>query len=254
MHTEEEFTQLEQEERQLTDEAIAIILLILATVKGNLKKELRNFYSKYGKDGVVTYAEARKWISEQEHSRRLTALLIYLSGEFEGASSDIKITFEAMLKSVINKEVEFFDVEIDNCDKLIETKWGNDDSNWLSRIDEDIALWIVCIANDLKRAMLQHKPLDSVLKQLDKRFKSIESIVTTLGLSESTAVGSLARRKIFGELGITKYQFYTKPDERRCETCGAMHGLVFPISAYEVGVTASPIHPRCRCWEVPIKD
>lgn len=254
MYTEEQFTQLEQEERELTDETILLLLLILANVKGNLKKELRNFYSKYGKDGVVTYSEARKWVNEQDHRRRLTALILYISGEFNGALSDIKTTFEAMLKSVINKETEFFGVEIDDWDNITEAKWGSDESNWLDRIDEDIALWVAYIASDLKRSILQRQSIEFVLSQVDKRFKIIESVVTTLGLSESTAIGSLTRRKIFGELGITKYQFYTKPDERRCETCGAMHGLVFPISAYEVGVTASPLHPRCRCWEVPIWD
>ena len=101
---------------------------------------------------------------------------------------------------------------------------------------------------------LETVDVTAVLNLLDKRFDSIESIIQTLGLTESTAVGSLARRKIFAELGIAKYRFYTRPDERRCETCGSMHGLIFPISAYEVGVTASPIHPRCRCWEVPIMD
>ena len=82
----------------------------------------------------------------------------------------------------------------------------------------------------------------------------MNSILNKLALTESTAVGSIARREIFKELGIKKYQFFTKPDERRCETCGAMHGLIFPISAYEIGVTASPLHPHCRCWEVPITD
>jgi SPP1 gp7 family putative phage head morphogenesis protein len=110
------------------------------------------------------------------------------------------------------------------------------------------------IANDIKRAIHQGKTIDQVLTQLDKRFKSINSILETLGISESTAVGSLSRQEIFKELGINKYQFYAKVDERTCETCGSMHGLVFPISAFEVGVTASPIHPRCRCWEVPILE
>lgn len=253
MYTEEELTRLEQEERELTDESIAVLLLILATVKGNLETELRNFYSKYGKDGVVTYAEARKWISQQDHQRRLTALTILLSGAFASAFIDVKTEFEKMLKLVIGKETGFFNVKIDD-EFILKMIWGADDSNWLKRLEDDFELWQVYIANDWKRAMLQGKNLDEVLKLLDKRFTSINSVVKTLGLTESTAVGSLARRKIFTELGITKYQFYTKPDERRCETCGAMHGLVFPISAYEVGVTASPLHPRCRCWEVPIVD
>lgn len=253
MYTEQQFINLEQEERELTDEAIAIILLLLANTKGNLENELRNFYSKYGKDGVVTYAEARKWISEQNHQRRLTALTLYLSGEFISTLGKVKTELEKMLKSVIGKETGFFDVEID-IDAILKTPWGADKSTWLKRLENDVDLWTVRIASDWKRSLLRGESLDDVLKRLNKRFDSISAIANKLGLTESTAIGSIARQKIFRELGVTEYQFYTKPDERRCETCGAMHGLVFPMSAYEVGETASPIHPHCRCWEVPILD
>jgi len=253
MYTDEQFEQLEQEERSVTDESIAIMLLILTNTKGNLEKELRTFYQKYGKDGVVTYAEARKWVGERDHQRRLTALTLFLGGEFIATLSDLKTEFERMLKSVIGKETGFFDVEID-MDAILKMSWGADDLTWLKRLEADVDLWNAHIMRDWKRSMLQGQHLDDVLDLLNKRFKSIESVINTLGLTESTAIGSLARQKIFKELGITKYQFYTKPDERRCETCGAMHGLIFPISAYEVGVTASPMHPRCRCWEVPIVE
>lgn len=253
MWTEEQFIELEQEERIITDEGIIAMILLLGIVKGNLENELRTFYQKYGKDGVVTYAEARKWVSEQDHTKRLTALLLYMSNEFQSILPDLTTEFEKMLKSVVQKETGFFDVEVDDT-KLLDKKWGNDDSIWLKRLEDDIELWIAYVASDWKRSILQRKTLDDVLKKLDKRFNSIESLITTLGLSESTAIGSIARQRIFKELGITKYQFYTKADERTCETCGAMHGLVFPMSAYEVGVTASPVHPRCRCWEVPILE
>ena len=235
------------------DEATLAILLILANTKGNIEKELRDFYSKYGRDGVVTYNEARKWISERDHQRRLTALLAFLTLQLDSALNSIKKEFEKMLKLVIGKETGFFDVEID-MDAVLAMVWGADELNWLKRLENDVDLWKVYIANDWKRSMLQRKQLDEVLKLLDKRFTSIDSIIQTLGLTESTAIGSLARRKIFAELGITKYQFYTKPDERRCETCGAMHGLVFPISAYEVGSTAPPIHPNCRCFTIGVME
>lgn len=253
MFTEEQFIQLEQEERTLTDEAIMVMLLILANTKGNLERELREFYQKYGRDGVVTYAEARKWVSQQDHQRRLTALTLYTSMEFTSALSKLKTELEKMLKSVIGKETGFFNVEI-GVDALLDKAWGENMATWLDRLEADIDLWNVRITGDWKKAFLRGDTLDDVLLKLTKRFDTIESIVESLGLSESTAIGSLARQEIFKELGITKYQFFTKPDEQRCETCGSMHGLVFPISAYEVGVTASPIHPRCRCWEVPIFD
>lgn len=253
MWTEEQFIALELEERDLTDEAILAILLILATTRGNLEKELRAFYQKYGKDGVITYAEARKWVSTRDHRRRLTALTTYAGLEFMSALDKIKIEFEKFLKSVIGKETGFFDVEID-WEAILQMPWGEDYSTWLQRLEDDVDLWNVRIANDWQRSFLQRKNLDDVLKLLDKRFDSIESVVRKLGLTESTAIGSLARQKIFKELGVSKYEFYTKADERTCEVCGSMHGLIFPMSAYEVGVTASPLHPHCRCWEVPIMD
>ena len=253
MFTEEQFIELEQEERTLTDEAILLMILLMGTTKGNIEKELRNFYQKYGKDGVVTYHEARKWVSEQDHRRRLTVLNLYLTGEFLSAFGKLKTEFEKMLKSVIGKETGFFNVEVD-IESFLKMKWGEDFSTWLKRLEADVDLWNVRIGIDIKRAILQQKSIDDVLDILNGRFDSINSIIKKLGLTESTAIGSLARQKIFQELGITKYQFYTKADERRCETCGAMHGLIFPISAYEVGSTASPIHPHCRCWEVPILE
>lgn len=251
MYTDEQFEKLEQEERELTDEAIAIMLLIMASLKGNIEKELRDFYQRYGKDGVVTYAEARKWISQQDHQRRLTALMLYLSGEFISTLSDIEAHFRDFLINVIGKESTFFGIEV-SVDDILSRKWGLDDLSWLERLEADVDLWKLTIAKDIKQALHKGATLHDVLDQLDDRFKSIEYVLKKLGLTESTAVGSLSRQDIFKELGITKYRFYTKPDERRCETCGAMHGLVFPISAFEVGVTASPMHPHCRCWEVPI--
>lgn len=253
MYSDEQFEQLEQEERVITDEAIAAMLLILATTRGNLEKELRSFYQKYGKDGVITYAEARKWVSERDHRRRLTVLSMFLTGEFATALLGMEAHFRKFLTEVIAKEELFFGVSVD-VEKLLTRTWGIDDLYWLERLEADVNLWNKYILSDLKRAMHQGKSIDEVLSQLDDRFKSIDKVLKKLGLTESTAVGSMSRKDILRELGVEKYQFFTKPDERRCEVCGAMHGLIFPLSAFEVGVTASPLHPHCRCWEVPVWD
>lgn len=251
MHTEEDYIVLEQEERAITDEAILLMLLVLAGIKGDIEKELRAFYQQYGRDGVVTYSEARKWISQQDHQRRLTVLTLFVSGAFASALGDIETHFRRFLTDVVGKESTFFGVTLD-VEKLLSRKWGADDLYWLQRLEADIDLWKVYVNNDIKRSMLQQKNIEDVIKLLEKRFNNINGVMERLGLTESTAVGSMSRRDAFSQLGITKYQFYTNPDEQRCETCGSMHGIIFPISAYEVGVTASPIHPRCRCWEVPI--
>lgn len=251
MYTDEQFEQLEQEERNLTDEAIALMILVLASTKTNLERELRSFYQKYGKDGVISYSDVRKWVSEKDHRRRLSVLLLLVSGEFNSALSNINPQFKSFLGEVISKESGFFDVELD-VDDVLSKAWGTDDTTWLERLENDVVLWNAYISNDLKRSFLRREHIDKVIERLDKRFDSIESILKKLAYTESTAVGSLARREIFKELGVTKYRYYAREDERTCEVCGSMHGLTFPMTAYEVGVTASPMHPFCRCYEIPI--
>lgn len=253
MYTEEQFDKLEQDERLLTDLAIATMLMSLTTTKLRLEKELRDFYQRYGKDGVVTYSEVRKLVSEQDHRKRLAVLLLFISDEFDALLESISPQFKTMLEDVVDKEATFFDVDLDAYD-FTEEDWGADESTWLERLADDVAIWSVYIATDLKQAFSQRRHIDDVLKRLDKRFESMGYVLDKLGLTESTAIGSMARRRAFKELGIDKYQFYTRADERTCEVCGSMHGLIFPMSAYEVGVTASPLHPRCRCWEIPIWD
>ncbi len=251
MYNDEEFTQLEQEERTLTDEAIAVLILLLSGIHSALEKELRSFYQKYGTDGVVTYLQSRKWVSNSDHRKRINALNSFMVNRFNEVVPELEDAFETMVKGVIAKECGFFDIDLDD---NLSLEWGEDADDWLGRLVDDIELWKMRLQRDWKRALVQKKHIDEVLKDLEERFDSIYSVITTLALTESTAVGSLARKEIFKQLGVNKYRYYAKVDERTCEVCGSMHGLTFPMSAYEVGVTASPMHPRCRCWEVPIWD
>lgn len=253
MYTDEQLEQLEQEEHSLAEEAVAALFLSLSLTHSELEKELRDFYSKYGKDGVVTYQEARKWVSQDDSRKRMVVLLLLIRNKFEDLLDELAEPFRDALMGVLAKETSFFDVELDKNDLLL-TEWGVDELNWLDRLEEDVELWLYNVSKDVKQSLVKHDSIDDVLSDLNKRFTSMEHIIKRLVFTESTAMGSMARRQIFKELGIKKYRFYAREDERTCEHCGALHGLTFPMTAYEVGVTASPIHAHCRCWEVPITD
>ena len=101
MYTEEQFIELEQEERTLTTEATLFMLYLLAETKSEIEKELRSFYQKYGKDGVVTLQQARKWVSDKDHRRRITALLLILTDEFDKLHSKMNPEFNDFLTKVI---------------------------------------------------------------------------------------------------------------------------------------------------------
>ena len=89
IYTDEQLEQLEQDERIITEEAIVAMIFILNGLKDNLKQELRSFYQEYGKDGVVTYAEARKWVSKQDHRKRINVLYGVLGYGFAKALDDV---------------------------------------------------------------------------------------------------------------------------------------------------------------------
>ena len=52
----------------------------------------------------------------------------------------------------------------------------------------------------------------------------------------------------FKDSGVKKVKWYTVPDERRCDTCGELHGKVFSIDK----VPPKP-HWRCRCYLIPVR-
>ncbi len=253
MYTDEELVQLEEEEHSHAVETFALILLMLSEISSDLEKEYNSFYQKYGKDGVVTYNEARKWVSEKDHRRRITVMFLLIASLFDNAFIDFENNFRNHLMHIIETEAKYFGVDLD-IDDILNTPWGVDELTWMDRLYAYQDKWIATISNDFKTLLHKRSSLDDVLDELAERFESMEKLLWKLYVTETTAIGSLARREIFKELGIKKYRFYTREDERTCEHCGSLHGLTFPISAFEIGVTASPIHPYCRCFEIPIID
>lgn len=253
MWTDEQFDELEQEEHSLTEEAIIAMLLLLTSVRIDIEKELRIFYQQYGKDRVVTWNDVRKWTIGKNRKRRMTVLFLFLADRFDLLHSKLNPKFDVALTKVVGKEFDFFNVDLD-VEDVLNTSWGVDNSTWFTRLSDDVELWKTTIGNDLKQSFIRKDNIDEVLEQMNKRFMSMERIIKRLALTESTAVGSIARKQIFKELGIKKYRFYAREDEPTCEHCGSLHGLIFPMTAYEVGVTASPIHAHCRCYEIPIME
>lgn len=252
MATDTEFEKLEELERKLTLEELSVMLQLLSNTKVNIKKEVIAFYNEYGQDGIITYAEAQKWVGKSDHRRRIVALLVFLCNEFRKLEKPLEVKFQDLETKIFKMEFDFF--SLDTPEGFTRLIWGLDALTWKDRLHNNIEKWWKTIGLDIKHAIMRGDNLEKVLTQLDKRFNSIEKALNKLGLNESGANSMLAKQKIFDLLGIKSYRYYTIPDERRCEQCGELHGRVFPMTAYEVGLTAPPIHPRCRCITIPILE
>lgn len=252
MYTEKEIVELTEEEQELTEEELLVLLAALNATLQDLEKELRNFYQEFGKDGVVTYSEVKKWVSDKKHVTRLLFLNQTISDVFERGFDVFEDSFATHLRAIVKKECKFFNVDID-IDEVLNTLWGVDESNWLQRLNAHRSKWNIVINNDLKLSFLKRDSIGNVLTQTIERGESMETILKRLWRTESSAISSIARKNIFEKLGIKKYQFI-HVDGCVCERCSDMHNRIFPIAEYIVGVTANPLHPNCNDITVPITE
>ena len=252
MYTEEQIKKLGVEEDELTEEELVVLLLALRYTMSSLEKELRAFYQEYGRDGVVTYADVKKWVSSKNHTKRLFFLNQTVSGLFELAFDEFTESFVTHLEKIVAMESEFFGVKLDVAE-ILDTVWGVDESNWLQRLIAHRDKWTTVINNDLKVSFLKQDKIIDVIAQATKRGDSIETILRRLWRTESNAVSSICRQKAYEQLGIKKYRFIHK-DGCSCEKCSEMHNRVFPVSEYEVGVTANPLHPNCGDDTMPVVE
>lgn len=252
MYTEEEIMRLEEEEHSLSEEELLFLLAALHTTLDEIQKELQLFYQKYGKDGVVTYSEVKKWVSSTNHTKRLFFLNTTISNIVEAGFDNFEKSFVSHLEDIIAKEAQYFNVDIDE-DEILNALWGADGSNWSQRLLAHRTKWTAQINIDLKLSFLKRDSVSDVIRQMVKRGESMEKILTRLWRTESNAISSLSRQRIYETLGIKKYRF-VHIDGCHCEVCSDMDNRVFPVSEYEVGVTANPLHPNCRDITVPIQN
>lgn len=251
-----DYEEFEEKQNRLTQKAILAALALLSACHKDIAKELSDFYRRYGKDGVVTYQEARKWVGGSDHRKRMLVIFLSIGTILGDMFAGLYDVMDKHFRRLVKDEFKLHGVELSDelLDKIMAAKWANEygESYWLPRLNAYEERWRLILCKDLKTAFYTLNDIDDVLDDYNIRFRSMENLLKSLITTEATAIGSIARRDIFKQQGVKKYQFYTRADERVCPTCGDLHGTIFPISAYEVGVTASPVHPRCRCWEVPI--
>ena len=253
MWTEKQLEVLEEMQHEMSEEQFAAILLILMTCKEDIKNQILSFYEKYGVDGVVTYADSRKIVSPSNKRLRIAVLHDAIDDIFDSYFLDIESAFKESLIDIIQSEIDFFETDID-VDEILRFKWGADKLNWQTRLWDHRDKWSGLVKRDLKLAFLRGDDITDVIGALTDRFESAEKALKSLYVTEFNAIESEARRVIFKTIGVKMYQYYATLDERTCPTCGELHGSVFPMTAFEIGVTAPPIHPHCRCFITPIGD
>ena len=145
-------------------------------------------------------------------------------------------------------------LDTNTVEKVINKPWAADGSNFSSRIWKSKNQLVNELHNGLTQAIIQGKNSYQVTEQIAKRFNVGKAQAGRLVATESAFFSSASRKDCFKELGVEEFQIVATLDNRTSEICQSLDGQHFPMSEYEIGVTAPPFHPNCRTTTVPYFD
>ncbi len=213
-------------------------------------KELENASAKYH----ISYLEAMK-MQIQQHAE-----ILYT--EFEkGMAEFLRETFKDQFYKTafevakgVGVGYSLAAIDTKKIDVVLKSPWAQDGKVFSDRIWKNKEKLVKELHIELSQNIIRGESPQKAINNLAKKMNVSKSQAGNLIMTESVAISAGARKECFRELDLEKYQIVSTLDALTCEVCGAMDGKVFKMSEYEIGVTANPFHPRCRCDTAPYYD
>lgn len=104
---------------------------------------------------------------------------------------------------------------------------------------------------ELTRNIILGQDPQKAIDAIAKKMKTSKNVAGRLVMTEEAFFSSAAQKDCFAELDVEQFEIVATLDSHTSEICRKMDGKVFPMSQWEVGVTAPPFHVWCRTTTVP---
>ena len=129
--------------------------------------------------------------------------------------------------------------------------WAVDGKNFSDRLWENKTKLINNLHNSLSRMCITGEAPDRAIAEISKQMKVSRIQAGRVVMTESAAVANKARQDCMKELDVEQFEVVETLDSHTCEFCGSMDSKHFPMSEFQIGVTAPPFHPNCRGCTCP---
>lgn len=241
------------------------------------QKELKEFrwsveeYIKYGREN----AENEKWVKELEnasarvHIERLEALKYEIQGEMEklfgnytdSVAEHIRDTyiqdyyhtaFEIQKGIGVGSSLQRLDEKV--VESVVTKPWAVDGKNFSERIWQNKTKLINTVHQSLSKMCITGASPETAVAEIAKEMNVSKRQARTLVMTESAVFANKARQDSMIELGVEEFEVVETLDGHTCSTCADMDGKHFPMSQFQIGVTAPVFHPRCRGCTCPYFD
>ena len=184
----------------------------------------------------------------------------YINEVYENTDKRLTVAYSSTIKDnyyqtifdihkSIGVGVSFSYIDNDMIKEILAFPWSGrhySQNLWINRTKLKNAM-----VQELTQMIIQGKGVKETSRALSKKLDADYKNCLRLIHTEHSYFMSEATAKAYEELEVEMYQYSSALDKRTCESCGALDGEIFKLVDRTVGVNASPLHPLCRCTELP---
>lgn len=225
-------------------------------------------YIKHGQENAVSQAWLKqlKNASARVHVSRLDSLKLQLQEQAEALHGAQMEALNSSLSEVYQRGYYHTAFELQKgmgvgwtlhgltdeaISKVLSRPWTLDSQTFSDRIWVNKQALVNSVNTQLTQMIMRGAAPDKAIKAISDRFQVSKSQAGRLVMTESAAFANEARKDCFKDLGVEKYVIVETLDNETCSLCAQLDGKVYPMSEYQVGVTAPPFHPWCRGTTAP---
>lgn len=228
-------------------------------------------YIRYGKAN----ARNQQWMKELEnasakaHISRLEALKLQMQQSLEVMFGNQLDDVDATLKGVYESGYLRTAFEVQKgigvgwslaapndelISKVINKPWSADGRTFSDRIWTNKQKLINELNTTLTQDIITGADPRNTIDAISRKMKVSKQQSGRLVMTEQAAFSNAAQHDCFKSLGVEQFEVVETLDSHTCSLCGSMDGTHFPMSQFEVGMTAPPFHPNCRGCTCPYFD
>lgn len=135
--------------------------------------------------------------------------------------------------------------------KVINNPWAADGKNFSQRVWLNRQKLVNELNTELTRNIILGQDPQKAIDAIAKKMNTSKNVAGRLVMTEEAFFSSAAQKDCFNELDVEEFEIVATLDSHTSEICQGMDGKHFPMSQWEVGITAPPFHVWCRSTTVP---
>lgn len=241
--------------------------MLTAKELAELKWDIQD-YIRYGEENAIngTWVKQLENASARFHISRLEALKLQTQQSIEVLFGNQLDSIDSTMRDVyksgyyrtafeIQKGVgvgwNFSTLDEKQISKVINKPWAADGKNFSERIWGNRQKLVNELNTTLTQNIILGKDPQKAIDDIAKKMNTSKVNAGRLVMTEEAFFSSAAQKACFAELDVEMYEIVATLDSHTSEICREMDGKVFPMSQWEVGVTAPPFHVWCRTTTVP---